>query len=128
MTEAPTFFGTVSYTLDSRDDGATVSLANRWTPGAGPTAVVIHTPWFVTLISATVDGQPVPAADGTVTVPPMAKTVILAWRRGPEPNLSYEEAVRLYLEKYYRKPAGADYDFLFPRPGRPGGDAAPSER
>jgi hypothetical protein len=114
VTEAPTFFGSVSYTLDSRQDGATLSLANRWKDAASPTAVVFHVPWFITAVSATIDGRPASIVGSAITLPPNARTVDLRWRRSAEPNLSYDEAVRLYLEKYYRKPAGADYDFLFP--------------
>jgi hypothetical protein len=121
VSDAPTFFGSVSYTLDSRQDGATLSLDDRWKAGAAPTAVVFHLPWFVTAESATVDGTPVSIAGGAIRLPPDARTVEVRWRRGAEPNLSYDEAVRLYLDKYYRKPAGADYDFLFPAPRASGG-------
>jgi hypothetical protein len=114
VTGAPTFFGSVSYTLDSRQDGATLTLANRWKADAGPTAVVFHLPWFVTAVSATVDGRPAAMAGGAITLPPGARRVEVRWRRGAEPNLSYDEGVRLLLDKYYRKPAGADYHFLFP--------------
>lgn len=119
VTDAPTFFGSVSYTLAARQNGATLSLANRWKDGAPPSAVVFHLPWFVAAISATVDGKTAAIADGAITLAPDARSVDVVWRRpSVEPNLNYAEAVRLYLEKYYRKPAGADYDFLFPRDDR----------
>ncbi len=114
VTDAPTFFGSIGYTLDSRESGATLSLTPHWKEHAGPTAVVFHIPWFVTAESATVDGKPAAIANGAIALPPDARTVEITWRRGPEPNLSYDEGVRLFLEKYYKKPAGADYDFLFP--------------
>ncbi|HEX5474658.1 MAG TPA: hypothetical protein VFX12_08370 [Vicinamibacterales bacterium] len=116
VSDAPTFFGRVSYTLACRRDGATLSLSNHWKDGAGPSAVVFHLPWFVTPVSATVDGKPARVAHGAIELPPGAHNVQVRWRRpASEPNLSYAEAVRLFLEKYYRKPAGADYEFLFPR-------------
>lgn len=116
VADAPTFFGSVSYTLTARQDGATLSLSNHWKDDQPPDAVVFHLPWFVTGASATVDGAPAPIVDGTITLPREARTLKVRWRRrSPEPHLSYAEAVRLFLEKYYRKPAGADYDFLFPR-------------
>jgi hypothetical protein len=116
VADAPTFFGSVSYTLAARQDGAALSLANHWKDGQRPTAVVFHLPWFVTGMSATVDGAPASIVDGAITLPPDARSAAVRWkRRSPEPNLTYAEAVRLFLEKYYRKPAGADYDFLFPR-------------
>jgi hypothetical protein len=114
VTEAPTFFGSVSYTLVSREDGATMTLANHWKDRAAPTAIVFHIPWFITAVSATVDGRTASIIGGAITLPPNARAVDVRWRRSAEPNLSYDEAVRLYLEKYYRKPAGANYDFLFP--------------
>jgi hypothetical protein len=114
VTDAPTFFGSVSYTLDCRQNDATLTLANRWKEKAGPTAVIFHIPWFIKAVSATVDGKPGTIAGGTIILPPNTGKVELRWSRSAEPNLSYEEAVRLYLEKFYRKPAGADYDFLFP--------------
>jgi hypothetical protein len=56
-----------------------------------------------------------PAVPTALAKPQAVKQVVESrWSRTAEPNLSYDEAVRLYLEKYYRKSAGADYDFLFP--------------
>lgn len=112
---APTFFGLVSYTLNSTQDGATLVLNNRWKNGAGPSDIVFHLPWFVTALAATVDGRPAIITGGAITLRPTDRRVVVRWRREPEPNLSYEEAVRIYLDKYYRKPADADYDFIFPR-------------
>jgi hypothetical protein len=114
VSDAPTFFGTVSYTLDCRRDDATLMLAADWKPASAPTAVVFHIPWFIRATSATADGKPVTVADGAIRLAPGTRRVDVRWARSAEPNLSYEEAVRLYLEKYYRRPAGADYDFLFP--------------
>jgi len=114
VTDAPTFFGLVSYTLDCRQNDATLTFGNRWKEKAGPSAVIFHIPWFLKVTSAVVDGKPASIANGAITLPPNVRKVELRWSWTAEPNLSYEEAVRLYLEKYYRKPAGADYDFLFP--------------
>lgn len=114
VTGAPTFFGAVSYTLDCRRDDATLTLADQWKAGAAPTAVVFHIPWFIRATSASADGKPVAIADGAIRLAPGTRRVDVRWTRLAEPNLSYGEAVRLFLEKYYRRPAGADYDFLFP--------------
>lgn len=116
VTDAQTFFGSVTYSLASRKEGATLSLANRWKDNSRPTGVVFHLPWFLTAVSATVDGQPASIADGAITLPPDARSVEVVWHRpAAEPHLSYQEAVRLFLDKFYRKPINADYDFLFPR-------------
>lgn len=118
VTDAPTFFGSVSYRLACRQDGATLSLADRWMDDARPSGIVFHLPWFIRAVSAVVDGKPASIVDGAITLPPDARSVEVAWRRpASEPKLSYDEAVRLFLEKFYRKPASADYDFLFPRGG-----------
>jgi hypothetical protein len=119
VTDAPTFFGSASYTLDAGQDTATLTFSNRWKENGAPSSIVFHVPWFVTVTSATVDGRTVKVVNGAITLPPDATKVALRWRRMPEPKLSYEEAVRLYLDKYYRKPAGADYDFLFPVERKP---------
>lgn len=115
VTDAPTFFGSVSYTLDCARSRGTLLLNNHWKDNAGPASIVFHVPWFLKIVSATVDGKRATIDNGAISIPPDARRLDLAWIRGAEPNLSYEEAVRLYLEKYYRKPANADYDFLFPR-------------
>jgi hypothetical protein len=104
----------VSYNLDCRQNGATLTLASRWKENAVPTAIVFHIPWFLKAISAKVDGNPASITGNAISLPPNARKVEVRWSRSAEPNLSYEEAVRLYLEKFYRRPAGADYDFLFP--------------
>lgn len=121
VTEAPTFFGSVSYVLDCREDGATLTLNNRWKEKGAPTAVLLHTPtWFLKNVSATVDGKAVAMVGDAVNLAPDVTKVELHWTRGEEPKLSYGEAVRLFLEKFHRKPADADYRFLFPVAGAGG--------
>ena len=69
MTEAPTFFGSVSYLLDCRQDGATLTLSNRWKEKGAPTAVVLHLPcWFLKDVSATVDGETVAIVGNAVAL------------------------------------------------------------
>jgi hypothetical protein len=112
VTDAPTFFGSVSYRLRCRANGATLTLGNRWT--TAPTAVVLHTPWFVKVSAAKVDGKLVDIANGAISLPADAKRVEISWNWTEKPNLSYKEAVRLFLEKYYLRAPGTNYDFLFP--------------
>jgi hypothetical protein len=108
---APTFFGTIGYTLDCRTDGATLTLATTWRRDSLPAAIVLHIPWFVAVTAARADGRQVDVTDGTLVLPPRTRSVELHWKWLEEPNLSYEEAVRQYLEHYYRHPGGK---FLFP--------------
>ncbi len=114
--EAPTFFGSVSYRLHSKKDGASFQMVNRWRQA--PAEIVLHAPWFVKLTSATADGKRVKVTDGAVTLKPNVRHVDLVWHRTESPNLSYQEAVRQFLTKFYRKPQGANYDFLFPVSGK----------
>jgi hypothetical protein len=112
--EAPTFFGTVNYRLHARANGATVAFDNRWRSGVAPRSVVFHLPWFVDVKSAKVDGNTVPVVNGTVSLPLTAHTLDLGWSWREHPDLSYATAVKSFLEKFYLRPAGANYDFLFP--------------
>lgn len=109
---APTYFGTVSYRMRCRADGASIRLDSRWT--ARPTKTVLHTPWFVRVDSAKVDGRVVPTGKDGIELPVDARSVELKWHWIEHPNLSYKEAVRLYLRKYYFPKPGEDKDFLFP--------------
>lgn len=112
VTDAPTFFGSASYRLHSTKGGATVSLSNKW--NKAPAQVVLHTPWFVKVTSAAVDGKSVEVGDHQLVLDPNAKRVDLKWQWIEKPNLSYKEAVKLFLEKFYKRAPGTNYDFLFP--------------
>jgi len=111
--DAPTFFGAVNYRLRCSAGGASLTLGHRWLKA--PSEIVFHTPWFVRVTSAKVDGRAVEVGDGKLVIPPLAKRVDLKWNWIEHPNLSFKEAVRLFLEKYYRKSPGTDYSFLFPK-------------
>lgn len=112
--EAPTFFGSVSYQLACTDKGATLTLANRWKEAQPPSSLVFHAPWFVKLQSAVVDGQAAQLTGNDVVLPPSAARVSFTWTWVEHPDLSYRRAVELLLEKYGRKPKGAEGDYLFP--------------
>ncbi len=112
VSEAPTFFGKVSYLLKAKANGAHITVKSDWTHA--PAHIVLHTPWFVAVASATADGQSIPVGNYEVVVPAGTKSIDLKWRWTEKPDLSYEKAVRLFLEKYYLKKPGTNYDFLFP--------------
>jgi hypothetical protein len=114
VTDAPTFFGTVSYRLNAKKDGATLTLDNHWKQPGTVQDLVFHAPWFVKVLSAQADGKPATLAGNTLTLAPGTKRVEFKWKWVEQPDLSYKTAVRLFLEKYHRKPAGANYEFLFP--------------
>ncbi len=114
---AATYFGPLSYRIAARTDGADVVLDTQFRDP--PKRLLLHTPWFVQVTQAEVDGATVTVDDGVVVLPTDARRVTLAWRWTQDPALSYAQAVRNYLEKYYLRPQGADYDFLFATPRPP---------
>ncbi len=103
VSQAPTYFGTVAFTLDQPSSGeAVLHLDTHFTNA--PKQIVVHLPWFVDLKAATADGKPVSAADGALTLPATAKVLRLHWSARPGiPNLSYAEAVEAYKAEYARR-------------------------
>jgi len=115
----PTFFGEMGYTLSSRGEGgASLVIDGRWTNA--PEAVVVHVPWFVTLVSATADGKAVSAKDGALRLPAGTKRVELKWTRRTVPAMSYAATVSAYEAEYRRRfnvlmRDGSSYDWMAPR-------------
>jgi hypothetical protein len=93
VAQAPTWFGTVAFTLDQpREDEAILNLNTDFT--AAPKEVVVHLPWFVDLKSATVDGKTAHSAHGFLSVSADAKELRMPWSVKPNaPHMSYESAV-----------------------------------
>jgi hypothetical protein len=103
VTQAPTNFGTVAFTLEQPEAGEAVLRLNTSFTKA-PQQVMIHLPWFVDLKSATVDGQAAAASNGVLAVAAGAKVIHLRWTLKPgTPNLSYERAVDDYKTEYARR-------------------------
>jgi hypothetical protein len=103
VTQAPTYFGTVAYTLDQPADGEAVLHLNTAFTRA-PKQILVHLPWFVETKSATVDGKSVDAADGKLVVSSNAKEIRIHWTvRADTPNLSYQRAVTDYTSEYARR-------------------------
>ncbi len=100
VSQAPTYFGTVAFTLSQPQAGeATLELKNNFT--AAPKQIAIHLPWFVSLKGATVDGKPVQPISQVLLVSPQAKSVHLQWTLAPgTPQLSYDHAVADYKAEY----------------------------
>lgn len=100
--QAPTSFGPIAFRLDQPSDTeAVLRIDAAFT--APPRQIVIHIPWFVTLRSATADGQPVRAIGGVVAVSPHTRVVRLEWVRKPGATMmSYQGAVRAYEAEYAR--------------------------
>ncbi len=69
-----------------------------------PASIVVHVPWFIDLKTATADGKPVQATDGTLTVSSATRAIEFHWTVKPNaPRLSYERAVSNYKAEYARR-------------------------
>lgn len=105
--QAPTYFGPISFTLEQPEEREAV-LHIKSSFSMPPNAIVVHLPWFVTLQSATVDGKPVEAKHGAITVPASTRVIVLHWMvKSGAPHLSYEATVASYKAEYTRR-----YQFL----------------
>ncbi len=104
LKRAPTNFGVVDAEMVSSDQGATVSLSANFT--AKPDSVILHLPWFVAHVTATVDGKILPVVNGRVVLPTEARAVQLRWTIQKTGPIGYESAVQEYKKEYaerYRK-------------------------
>ncbi|MGP8251488.1 MAG: hypothetical protein ACLQHF_05590 [Terracidiphilus sp.] len=103
VSQAPTYFGTVAYTLEQPQEGeAALKLNTKFTNA--PEAIVVHLPWFVDVHSVTADGKAVVVKNGTVTVAAGTKEINLRWTVKPNtPHMSYESAVASYKAEYARR-------------------------
>ena len=103
VTQAPTNFGTVAFTLEQpSDEDAVLHLNPSFT--RAPQQIVIHLPWFVELKSATVDGKSADASKGTLSVSSAAKEIRLRWTvKADTQHLSYQQTVDDYKAEYARR-------------------------
>jgi hypothetical protein len=86
LKNAATDFGTISFVMRSRADGADVDLETNWRQS--PSSVVFHIPYFVKLDSATVDGKRIAAKGGELTLAAGARHLNLTWHWKEHPDLS----------------------------------------
>ncbi|MCH8274782.1 MAG: chitobiase/beta-hexosaminidase C-terminal domain-containing protein [Armatimonadetes bacterium] len=110
---APTSFGVVSYTVDSKQDGADVEIRAEWREA--PEDLLFHIPWFLRVTSARADGRTVQVDNGVISLRPSTRSLALKWEWKERPDLSYKTGVRLFLNKYWIRDAREEYGFLFPR-------------
>jgi hypothetical protein len=103
VTQAPTYFGTVAFTLNQPTRGEAVLQLNTAFTRA-PKQIIVHLPWFVETKSATIDGKTVDAAEGKLVAPPNAKVIRIQWTVNADtPSLSYQRAVDDYKAEYARR-------------------------
>ncbi len=98
---APTRFGRISFRAWYTADGMALQLQPQFYPQGGPKQILIHLPWFVTAMGATVDGRPARIQNGVLAVPPTTRGVTISWNAEVPPgNWSYEDAVAAYEQEY----------------------------
>ncbi len=100
VSQAPTDFGMISYTIDATAGGAKVSLDGQWRKA--PNSLRFHIPWFVDVSSATVDGKALAVKDRVLELPAGARQLDLQWTRKSTPDLSYRKGVELYVDRYWK--------------------------
>jgi len=103
---APTDFGVISYTINSRGAGAEVAIQSNWRQL--PSELIFHVPWFLRISDAKADGKTIAVQDRLIHLPSATRHLSLAWKWTEHPNLSYETGVKLYLDKYWKLQKGID--------------------
>ena len=103
VSEAPTNFGVMAFSLDQpSDQEAVLHLNPAFT--AAPKQIVVHLPWFVDLQSASADGKPIQPVNGALAISPATKELLLHWTVKPDaPHMSYARAVEDYKAEYARR-------------------------
>ncbi len=104
---APTAFGLLGFTLEQPSASEAVLQLHAQFRSA-PEWIAVHLPWYMRLDSARVDGRPIAAAHGVLSLPPTARELRLKWTRTAEtPASSFANAVADYRAEYARR-----YDLL----------------
>jgi hypothetical protein len=99
---ATTTFGRVGFTLVTVDnDEAHLSLDNHFTHA--PDQVVVHLPWFLQPLQATVDGKPLRIEKDGLHLPASAREVHISWQFVNHPNMNYDRTVHSYEQEYRRR-------------------------
>jgi hypothetical protein len=114
---APTDFGSLSYRISSRANGAEIKLESNWRQS--PDELIFHVPWFLSVTTAKADGKTLEVKDRQVHLPAATRQLSLTWKWIEHPDLSYETGVRLFLNKYWKLQrgesiSGFDSRWLFP--------------
>lgn len=114
---APTDFGPVSYRIDATSAGAEVGIQSNWRQA--PDELIFHVPWFLKVTEAKADGHPVEVKDRQIHLSSTIQHLSLTWKWIAHPDLSYDTAVKLYLDKYWKLQQGIsvpgfDSRWIFP--------------
>jgi hypothetical protein len=101
--KAPTYFGQVAFTLEQPSAfEAVLKIESNFT--RAPKNFIVHLPWFMDVKSATVDGKPVQAKDGALTLPVSAHEVKISWALSRNtPVMNFAHTVEEYKTEYARR-------------------------
>ncbi|MFA7369517.1 MAG: discoidin domain-containing protein, partial [Kiritimatiellales bacterium] len=94
---APTDFGTVAFVAEIKNNAMKVKLDTQWR--TLPRSLIMHLPWYLDGIAATVDGKPAvigkpPYGEGQqIVLPPEARVVTVQWKPVRLPDTSFATTV-----------------------------------
>ncbi len=101
VSDAPTNFGMVNFSFEAEKGEARLRLQSDFRQA--PEKIVVHLPWFVNLLQASADGQPLKAKNKNLYLSAQTKELKLKWEIRPVGAWSYEFFVQDYKEKYQAK-------------------------
>ncbi|MFB0565954.1 MAG: hypothetical protein ACETWK_09790, partial [Candidatus Aminicenantaceae bacterium] len=101
VTNAPTDFGIVDYSVDFGREEATLKLKTKFRKD--PDKIIFHIPWFAELKKATADGKEIEAEGNILSLSPQTETLIIKWSIKLIGAMSYEHHVQEYKEQYRTK-------------------------
>ncbi|MGC8551065.1 MAG: hypothetical protein ACP5M4_15395 [Acidobacteriaceae bacterium] len=105
VANAPTEFGRVAFRCSFSSSGMHLQLNTDFQQK--PAHIIVHTPWFVTVTRATVDGKSIAVDQKALSIPASARQVDVYWTVPSRvPQLSYHSAVKTYkmeLRHHYRE-------------------------
>lgn len=111
--EAPTYMGTVSYSVLFGKNKMTISLRNNFNETLEN--LFIHIPWFVNPSRIIIDGVPYINKDvEKIALPKSSKKIEISWRNKITQELSFDIAVDHYLNKFHNRSNTENYVTLFP--------------
>jgi len=102
ISNAPSAFGKMDFSLESTDEGhAVVQLQSSFTHP--PAEIVLHIPWFLQVTQAVADGRAiVPQKDG-LHLPAATREVRIQWNPVTKPQMNYQRTVDSFKTEYSRR-------------------------
>jgi len=108
---APTYGGKVNnLTAATKGNTMIVSLDADWNQYMEK--LYISAPWFMKGLNVKVDGEEIATAS-VMEIPKDTKEIVFTWKSIDAPELSFEKAVKIYLQKYYHPTPTMDRNHLF---------------